>query len=377
MSGLTIAVVGLGFGQDFVPIYLSHPAVATVVLVEPDAQRRAEVAGRFGLRGGFADIADALADPAIDAVHILAPVFLHADMAVAALEAGKHVACAVPMATTLDDLERIIAAKNAAGTTYMMMETAVFGREYLVVEEMLRRGEFGAPTLFRGFHIQNLDGYPVYWQGFPPMHYLTHALSPVLGLLDTTVESVTCLGTGRLPESRRTGGFDNPFPTEVGLFTLRDQDIVADITMSFFQTARAYVEGFALYGEHLGVEWPPDNEGDMTVYRMSGPRPGSRGNQVVKESLAPRDFPERLPEPLRRFVRETDVHLPGMPAPASVGAHHGGSHPFLVHEFVSSIVDGRAPIVDERRAADFTAPGICAHRSALAGGERVEVPQYS
>lgn len=376
VESLTIAVVGLGFGQDFVPIYMSHPAVKDVVLVEPEATRRREVAERFGLANGYADLTEALADPNVDAVHILAPVFLHADMVVKALDAGKHVACAVPMATTLDDIDRIIAAQQRSGRNYMMMETTVFGREYLVVDEMKERGDFGDLTLYRGFHIQNLDGFPTYWQGFPPMHYLTHALSPILSLLDTTVATVRCLGAGRLPESRKTGGFDNPFPSEVGLFTLRDSDVLADITMSFFQTARSYIEGFALYGEKLGVEWPMDNEGDLTIHTMSEPREGTRGNHVETSMLSPRDFPERLPKSIRVFTRECEVQIPGMPRPATVGAHHGGSHPFLVHEFVSSIVEERSPLVDARRSAQWTAPGICAHQSALSGGVEVVVPDY-
>lgn len=375
-SGITIAVVGLGFGQDFVPIYLSHPHVAAVVLVEPDEDRRRQVATRFGIDEGYADLADALADPAVDAVHILAPVFLHADMVVAALNAGKHVACAVPMATTLEDLDRIIAAQQRSGTNYMMMETTIFAREYLTVSEMHERGEFGDLTLYRGFHIQNLDGFPQYWQGYPPMHYITHALSPILSLLKTTVESVQCHGAGTLAQTRTSGGFDNPFPTEVGLFTLRDSDVLADITMSFFQTARSYIEGFALYGEHRGVEWPPDNEGDLTIFDMLPPEPGSRGNRVTTTAHAPRDCPELLPAPLAQFTRESRVQLPGMLHPTRVGAHHGGSHPFLVHEFVSSIIENRAPLIDAYRSAQWTAPGICAHQSALAGGAAVAVPQY-
>ncbi|MQA77695.1 MAG: gfo/Idh/MocA family oxidoreductase [Streptosporangiales bacterium] len=375
-GGLTIAVVGLGFGEDFVPLYLSHPDVAEVVLVEPDEARRRTVARRYGLADGHADLAGVLADAAVDAVHVLAPVHLHADMVVAALSAGKHVASAVPMATSLDDCDRVIAAQRASGRHYMMMETTVFAREYLAVEDMYRRGDFGSLTLYRGFHIQNLDGFPAYWQGFPPMHYVTHALSPVLALLGTSVESVRCQGAGRLAERRATGGFDNPYPTEVGLFSLRDSDVLVDVTMSFFQTARSYVEGFALYGEHLGVEWPPDNEGPLTLYDMTGPAEGSRGNQVAARELDPPDRPDRLPAPLTRFTRPCEVQLAGMPAPASVGAAHGGSHPFLAHEFVRSIVEDRAPLVDARTAARWTAPGICAHRSALAGGAAVQVPVY-
>ncbi len=374
--GLTIAVVGLGFGQDFVPIYLSHPDVTAVVLVEPDAARRQDVASRFGLDTGYADMADTIADPSIDAVHILSPVFLHADMVVQALDAGKHVACAVPMATSLEDLDRIIAAQERSGKNYMMMETTVFAREYQTIERMLHNGDFGDLTLYRGFHMQNLDGFPSYWQGFPPMHYLTHALSPILSLLDTTVETVRCNGAGRLRDWRRTGRFDNPFPTEVGLFTLRNSDVIADITMSFFQTARSYVEGFSLYGERLGVEWPLDNEGELTAFTMSPPLEGQRGNRVVASSLTAVANVEALPEALQPFTRECDVLLPGMRAAFRMGPHHGGSHPFLVHEFVSSIVEERSSLIDACRSAAWTAPGICAHESALAGGTEVRVPHY-
>ena len=376
MTGITVAVVGLGFGQDFVPIYLSHPDVDNVVLVEPDQTRREEVARQFDLEPGHAQLESALEDPRVDAVHVLAPVFLHADMVEAALAAGKHVASAVPMATTLDDLDRLIAAQEASGRQYMMMETTVFAREYRFVDRLLRDDAFGPLTLYRGYHIQNLDGFPSYWQGFPPMHYVTHALAPILSLLDTHVVSVRCNGAGRLTPDRSTGGFDNPYPTEVGLFTLAESDVLADITMSFFQTARSYIEGFSLYGEKLGVEWPVDNEGPLRMYDMSGPAVGARGNQVFAREVEPSDVTEALPESLRQFVRPSQVNLDRMPAPVAVGAAHGGSHPFLVHEFVRSVVEDRSPVVDARTAARWTAPGICAHQSALEQGREIKVPTF-
>jgi len=375
-SGLTVAVVGLGFGQDFVPLYLSHPDVARVVLVEPDAERLREVGERFAVTDRYADVAQALDDPSVDAVHVLAPVHFHADLSVAVLEAGKHCACAVPMATSLADIDRILAAQAVSGTSYMMMETSVYGREYLTVDEIYRQGEIGALTLYRGFHIQNLDGYPAYWQGYPPMHYLTHALSPVLAMLDTTVASVQSQGAGRLTPERTAGHFDNPFPTEVGLFRLVGSDALVDITMSFFQTARSYIEGFALYGDRGGIEWPVDNEGDLTRFDLSPPAPGARGNPIVTSALSPREHPELLPRELAQFVVPSSVQLPGMSAPATVNAAHGGSHPHLVAEFVASIVDGRPARVDARRAAEWTAPGICAHESALADGATMAVPRY-
>ncbi|MBA8793022.1 putative dehydrogenase [Friedmanniella endophytica] len=374
--GLTIAVVGLGFGSDFVPIYLSHPDVARVVMVDTDSERRRRLAASFAIEDGYDDLDQALEDPDVDAVHVLTPVFLHAPMVVRALGAGKHVACAVPMATTLDDLSMIIEAQRTSGRNYMMMETTVYAREYLAVRRMQEADELGALTLYRGYHVQNLDGYPRYWQGYPPMHYLTHALSPLLALLDTTVATVTTHGAGRLTPDRAVGGFDNPFPAEVGLFRLHDSDVLADITMAFSQTARAYVEGFSLYGQRRGIEWPIDNEGPLTVFDMSGPPAGGRGNQVTTSSLEVPDRPELLPEPLRPFVRPTRFRHGAMTEPVDVGAHHGGSHPFLVHEFVSSIVEQRLPAIDAVRSAAWTAPGICAHASALAGGREVEVPAF-
>lgn len=53
---------------------------------------------------------------------------------------------------------------------------------------------------------------------------------------------------------------------------------------------------------------------------------------------------------------------------------HHSSHPYLVPEFVSSIVENRKPHIDASAAADWTAAGICAHESAFKGGERVTIP---
>jgi hypothetical protein len=57
------------------------------------------------------------------------------------------------------------------------------------------------------------------------------------------------------------------------------------------------------------------------------------------------------------------------------GGHHG-SHPHLVHEFVSSIVENRKPAIDAVTAADWTAAGICAHESALNEGREVLIPDF-
>src|SRR5699024_11905040 len=78
---------------------------------------------------------------------------------------GKHCACAVPMATDLEDLNQIIAAQERSGKNYMMMETTVYSSEFRAIESLYRAGRMGELTLYHGVHIQNLDGYPPYWLG--------------------------------------------------------------------------------------------------------------------------------------------------------------------------------------------------------------------
>ena len=373
---IDIAVVGLGFGEAFLPIYRAHPNVGDLAIVDTSADRLREVGDRYGIEERFDDLDAVLDDPRWDAVHILAPVAFHAGYTLAALRAGKHVACAVPMATGLDDLSAIVAAQAASGRVYMMMETSVYGREYRYAAMLHRDGRLGGLTHYRGFHIQNLDGFPRYWLGYPPMRYVTHALSPILALTATTVEDVVAYGTGRLRDDRR-GDFDNPFPMEVGLFRLRGRDLVAQVEMSFFQTARPYIEGFDLHGDAMSIEWPVEEGEPLRTYTLLPPgSDGGRGRRAAMEPVDPPDDVAALPPSLVGFVRTYEVTPVDGGPPIRHVAGHGGSHPFLVHEFVSSIVEGRPPAIDAPIAAAWTAPGIVAHESALRGGARLAVPTF-
>lgn len=374
--GLHIGIVGLHFGSEFLPIYQRHPGVREVSIADADPARVAAVGDTFGVARRHQGLDGVLADPDVDAVHVLTPVSFHAEHSIAVLKAGKHCACAVPMATSDEDLRAIIAAQRASGRQYMMMETTVFSREYFYVRDLLESGELGDLTFYRGFHLQDLDGFPPYWRAYPPMHYVTHALAPALALTGTTVESVQCLGSGRLTPDR-LGDYVNPFPLEAGLFRLRDSDVIADITLSFFQTARAYSEGFSVYGSRVGVEWPVTEGDPLRVHTFGAVPPGGRGRAVSVRDVEPPDRADLLPPEIAAFTRPFDL-VPGPGGSAvRIGGGHGGSHPHLVHEFVSSILAGRPPLVDAVTAAAWTAPGLCAHQSALADGTLVGVPSFA
>ena len=129
----------------------------------------------------------------------------------------------------------------------MMMETVVYAREYLFAKELYDKGELGRIQFLRGSHQQDMDGWPDYWPGLPPMHYATHCVSPCLAILGKHAESVVCHGSGRIREEL-IGRYGSPFAIETATFKIKDSDVVAEVTRSLFDTARQYRESFDVTG---------------------------------------------------------------------------------------------------------------------------------
>lgn len=373
---IDILVVGAGFGRDFLHLYQLHPEVARVGLVEPQAHVRREFVDGFGLDAEYANLDDALATGRWDAVHLLSPVRFHVEQSLAVLADGRSCASAVPMATTLDDIERVVDAAARSSGRYMMMETGLYQREYLHALHLRDSGALGRITHLSGAHMQDLDGFPAYWMGYPPMQYATHITAPLLGLADAVVDGAMCLGSGSLLPSHRGDG-SNPFPLETALFRLASPSpLTARVTVSFFENARAYTEGFSVYGDRGALEWP-SIEGHAAVVYTAGPPDGThRGRPIAREEVEAPDRAWHLPAILRPYTRPGVYQPPGGRPAREVHAWHGGSHPHLVHEFVSAVVDAREPAIGARRAASITAPGVVAHDSALQGGRMLSVPRF-
>ena len=86
------------------------------------------------------------------------------------------------------------------------------------------------------------------------------------------------------------------------------------------------------------------------------------------------DYAHLLPEPIRMFtksIQDAD-HLSFIQ-----GGGHGGSHPHLVNEFVSALVENRDPWPNATLSANWTCVGICAHQSTEKGGEIVRLPEFT
>src|SRR5690349_23558492 len=138
---IRVAIVGLGFGAEFIPIYQAHPNAEMYAICRRNEKGLNECGDKFGIKVRYTDYNKLLADPNVDAVHINSPIPDHAPQSLAALKAGKHVACTVPMSSTIDEAMAIVSAVRKAKKNYMMMETVVFSREFLYVKDLYDRGE--------------------------------------------------------------------------------------------------------------------------------------------------------------------------------------------------------------------------------------------
>src|SRR5262245_351755 len=130
-----VGIVGLGFGAEFIPIYQNHPNAEMYAICRRNTAELNKCGDRFGVKARYSDYDKLLADPNVDAVHINSPIPDHASQSLAALKAGKHCACTVPMATSVEECKQIVEAQRKSGKVYMMMETVVDSREDLFPKE--------------------------------------------------------------------------------------------------------------------------------------------------------------------------------------------------------------------------------------------------
>lgn len=143
MSGLRLGIVGVGWAgtRQAQSVRELDGTVEVVCLVDPDAEHLRVAAGELGVARTYARLEDALSDPTIDAVSICTPHRLHAPMAIAAAQAGKHVLVEKPMATSVEEATRMIDAAKSAGVHLYVAENQVYETSAMKLAEIVRSGE--------------------------------------------------------------------------------------------------------------------------------------------------------------------------------------------------------------------------------------------
>ena len=144
---LGIGILGAGsFGAMHAEAIAALDDVRLVAAMRTDPAALAEFTARYGGRG-YTTAAGLLADPEVAAVVIATPHHLHTAAVEAAAQAGKHILLEKPMAPTLEECDRILAAAAAGGVTLMLGHTSQFAPAYRLAKQMLDAGELGAIVL--------------------------------------------------------------------------------------------------------------------------------------------------------------------------------------------------------------------------------------
>jgi predicted dehydrogenase len=339
---IRVGIVGYGvcrFGAAF--SFQDHPNVEIVAVSDLIPERCAALAKACRCSTTYPSLEELVKDKRIEAVFVATDAPFHAQHCVEVLRHDKHVASAVPATFgRIEDADMLFEIVKRSGLKYMMFETSCFRSDLYAMRQIYQNGGLGKLLYAEGeyYHymaepIPSFRGWRI---GLPPQWYPTHSNAYHVGVTGGSFTEVSCMGMPSLvphlqPANNR---YQNPFGTEVALFRTS--------------------EGGAA---RMAVSWDtPGDEGERG--RVRGQKGTFYGEYKGLENNLP------------------DTKRPPLPPSVEAGGH-GGSHGYLMNEFVTSILEDRKPLVDIAQALNMTVPGIVAHQSSRKDGELMKIPRYS
>jgi predicted dehydrogenase len=392
MKKLRVAIIGGGqFSSSFIHLFQAHPCVEEVALVELNPERRASIAAKFSIKQTFASLSE-LWNSDFNAVAIFTPRWTHAQIALEAIQNGRHVYTAVPMGITQEEISQLVEASSKTKLTYFMAETSFYYPAVVFSRRKFTEGQMGKFVYGEGEYLHDMshgfsDAYAANggddWKStasFPPMLYSTHSVSTILSVTGAQATSVTCIG---LKDTAGDGIFDsnvsmwkNDQSNQIALFETSDGGVmrIAELrrvgTAPLESTVRMSIFGTeGSFEQQVGyASWATKNSFDIITDEI-----GTFSDVENPYSLKPDYIPPNLWD--GGFARVHDrSQLPKEFVGLSNG--HGGSHQFMVDDFVMDAVGERKAPMNVIDAARFTIPGVLAHQSAQIAGQKLQIPQY-
>lgn len=392
MKKLRVAIIGGGqFSSSFIHLFQAHPFVEEVALVELNPERRASIAAKFSIKETFASLSE-LWNSDFNAVAIFTPRWTHAQIALEAIQNGRHVYTAVPMGITQEEISQLVDASSKTKLTYFMAETSFYYPAVVFSRKKFAEGQMGKFVYGEGEYLHDMshgfsDAYAANggddWKStasFPPMLYSTHSVSTILSVTGAQATSVTCIG---LKDTAGDGIFDsnvsmwkNDQSNQIALFETSDGGVmrIAELrrvgTAPLESTVRMSIFGTeGSFEQQVGyASWATKNSFDIITDEI-----GTFSDVENPYSLKPDYIPPNLWD--GGFARVHDrSQLPKEFVGLSNG--HGGSHQFMVDDFVMDAVRERKAPMNVIDAARFTIPGVLAHQSAQMAGQKLQIPQY-
>ena len=360
MSKYKVGLVGLSRGQGLVRAFATHPQVDVAALCDINPARLADLGAEFKLPDSalYTKYYEFVNAP-LDIVVIATPIEYHAQQAVQAMEAGKHVLCEQTAAYTVDDCEYLVKTVRRTGKVYMMAENYCYFHYVREWKHLIDQGKLGKIFYAEGEYIHEIENLlidPVtgerHWRYTrAPIWYCGHTLGPLLTLMDDRIVKATGAQAGRNIHPNETVAF---IDMEVGLFQTQKGAVIKILRS---QVARRYPDTvyYTLYGTKGFVE--NGREGGWG---------GTQGRLFLEDEMDK--------EKGARVI-DCPTSDPNAPEEAKHGGH-GTSEFYMVRDFISAIDNGTKPPIDVVRSVDMTLPGILAHEAAMKGGVWLDVPLF-
>jgi predicted dehydrogenase len=377
--GISIGMVGVGaFAQSFIPLFRDHPRVDRVALADINRDNLSRSAKKHGIAETY-DSLDEICRTDIDALVIITQPWLHTPQVIQALESGKHAYSAVPIISLpsgdemLEWCDRLIDSVKRTGRHYMMGETSYYRPEAMVGRRRAAEGAFGHFVHAQGCYLHEVDrtgsnlrevamrrhgkNWNMTLSGTTPMHYPTHSTGGLISVMGAHMTEVAAMGYVMPGDDwhRKDTVHANEFGNETALFRMsngatveiREHRRIGFVCFEAFNIYGTEASLVTLAPEGAGAQWVTKDEvTNLTVDQMRDP----------------------LPEDVERAFAKA--------SPDNPYGGHGGSHAYMVHEFVDAVVHDRVPSVNAWEAVRYFAPGVMAHKSAMADGELLKVPDW-
>ncbi len=411
--GISIGLVGLGqFGSAFVPLFKSHPLVDRIGLCDMEPERIKTFAkdpfysDKFKAEDAFISL-DEVCQADFDALVIITQPWLHAPQCIQAMESGKHVYSAVPVISlpddneTLDWIDKLIETSRRTGQSYMLGETTVFHPQTMFCRRMAEQGRFGDFVYAEGEYCHDVDyecnlrqvmfertsnkagldyhnrikDYLQRGCAFGPMHYPTHSTSGPVNVMGAHAVKVNAYGYRNAIDDPFFA--DHAFSNQVALFKMSNGATVRIAEMrespgSIGQENESFriMGSLGTFSENRFFEIKRPDFANIEIQDL---------DQPVCKVLTPQQMRDPLPPEVEAAFKRAmnqDIDPKDLQNQDFNPRGHGGSHPYLVHEFVDAIVNNRQPLINIWEAARYMAMGIAANQSCHQGGATVDVPDW-
>ncbi len=326
MQPLRIAVAGLGIGRRHIRAYQALPGVEVVAIADVDPQALAKARDEFAIPFASTDYEQVIARADVDAISICTPDRLHAGQAIEALEAGKHVLCEKPLATTLQDAAGVVRKVKETGRKLAVGHNYRFIPQFAHLKELADAGDLGDPFYAESSYVQDLysmEGLgPGYWRLKDPQDFYLGGAIHNVDLLRWVL--------GEVEEVHSYSSHVMPF------YSL-DDNYISNLRFCSGRIGRVLL----LLGARLRNKFHVD----LAVY---GPQ-GSLKATMQRDEL------------LRNCGRADDA------SPEVLPIARADSHALEIAHFVDCIRQGRQPLVDVVEGARGIAVCEAAIRSAREG----------